>query len=151
MIRLGQASGLSEILFSFLQLPRAPAWTSQYQSIKVIEKKGIVWIVIARASSLFLLHDWVCFYRKNLCCYESLWLKSRILLSDAFCLKRWCCSWYLSSLRKKKNKLKNHQTAHSSQETLETSLVLLFFFILKNQAMLSECIADASLGPAWFI
>lgn len=50
--------------------------------------------------------------------------------------------------KEKKTKLKNHQTAHSSQETLETSLVLLFFFILKNQAMLSECIADASLGPA---
>lgn len=47
--------------------------------------------------------------------------------------------------RKKKNKLKSHQAAHSSQETLETSIVLCF---RKIKAMLSEYIADASSGPA---
>lgn len=79
--------------------------------------KEFVWIVISRASSLFLLHDWVCFYRKNLSCYESLWLKSRILLSDAFFLKRWCCSWYLSSLGRKKQIEKSSGSSFFSRNT----------------------------------
>lgn len=44
----------------------------------------------------------------------------------------------------KKNKSKNHQAAHSSQETLETSIVLCFRKIKTKQ-----CLVNALLVPIW--